>query len=265
LAIAGGVGLNCSLNGKILSSKIFEKIFVQPASGDAGTAIGAVYSAFENNYKTPFKVQERINTYLGSRYSSNYIENYLIKNNVKYKKYKNPSEIIARYLSDGKIVACFQGGAEFGPRALGNRSIMCRPYPAKMKDYLNLKVKFRENFRPFAPAVLEEDVSKYFDLKQSSPHMLIACKAKKTSINKIPAVIHVDNTCRVQTVTKFTNTRFYELLKSFKVQTGCSVLLNTSFNVKGQPIVNTVKEAVETFKKTKIDVLYIDNFVLLKK
>ena len=265
LAISGGVGLNCSLNGKIEKSKIFKKIFVQPASGDSGTAIGAVYSAFEKKYKNKIKIQKRNNSYLGKNYSSREIEVLLKKKKIKYRKPKKIYDEVANYIDAGKIIACFQKGAEFGPRALGNRSILCKPYPKKMKDYLNLRVKFRENFRPFAPAVLEEDCSKYFHINQESPHMLIACKAKKSSENKIPAVIHIDKTCRVQTVSKKNNLNFYNLLLSFKKKTNCSVLLNTSFNVKGQPIVNSFEDAIKTFKKTNIDVLFIDKFIVTKK
>lgn len=264
LAIAGGVGLNCSLNGKIEKSRIFNKIFVQPASGDSGTAIGAVYAAFEKNFQKKIKIKERINSYLGTKSNKLDIKKYLEKNKIKYKEVKNPTIEIAKYLADGKIIGCFQNGAEFGPRALGNRSILCKPFPKEMKDYLNLKVKFRENFRPFAPAVLEEDCSKYFDIGQHSPHMLIACKAKKRYENKIPAVIHVDKTCRVQTVSKKSNLIFYNLLKEFKKLTSCAVLLNTSFNVKGQPIVNSYEDAIKTFKRTKIDVLFIDKYILNK-
>ena len=265
LAIAGGVGLNCSLNGKIQKSKIFDKIFIQPASGDSGTAIGAVYASFENIFKKPYSIKPRLNNYLGSRYSSSSVLKYLKKNKVKFECPKNPYEKIASYLENGKIIANFQGAAEFGPRALGNRSILCKPFPAQMKDYLNLKVKFRENFRPFAPAILEEDCQEYFDIDQSSPHMLIACKANKRVRNKIPAVIHIDQSCRVQTVNEKNNNIFYRLIKNFKKNTGCPVLLNTSFNIKGQPIVNSIEDAVNTFYNTKIDILFIDKYILTKK
>ena len=264
LAIAGGVGLNCSLNGKIEQSKIFKKIYVQPASGDSGTAIGAVYSAFEYKYKNRIKIKKRNNSYLGREYNSGEIKSLLKKKKIRYKTSKKIYDEVANYIADGKIIACFQKGAEFGPRALGNRSILCKPYPREMKDYLNLRVKFRENFRPFAPAVLKEDCSKYFQINQESPHMLIACKVKKNSENKIPAVVHIDKTCRVQTVSKNSNLNFYNLLSSFKKKTNCSVLLNTSFNIKGQPIVNSFEDAINTFKRTKIDVLFIDKFIVTK-
>ena len=262
LAISGGVGLNCSLNGKIEKSKIFKKIFIQPASGDSGTAIGAVYAAFEKKKK--IKIKERFNSYLGSKFTTNEVKKILIKKKISFSSPKNIYDEVARHISNGEIVACFQNGAEFGPRALGNRSILCKPYPAKMKDHLNLRVKFRENFRPFAPAVLKQDQKKYFDITQNSHHMLIACKAKKATMKEIPAVIHVDNSCRVQTVSKNTNLGFYKLLESFKRLTKCSVLLNTSFNVKGQPIVNSLEDAINTFQNTNIDILFIDKFIINK-
>tara|TARA_B100000795_G_scaffold270031_1_gene262032 strand:- start:4716 stop:6428 length:1713 start_codon:yes stop_codon:yes gene_type:complete len=262
LAISGGVGLNCSLNGKIEKSKIFKKIFIQPASGDSGTAIGAVYAAFEKKKK--IKIKERFNSYLGSKFTTNEVKKFLIKKKISFSSPKNIYDEVAHHISNGEIVACFQNGAEFGPRALGNRSILCKPYPAKMKDHLNLRVKFRENFRPFAPAVLKQDQKKYFDITQNSHHMLIACKAKKATMKEIPAVIHVDNSCRVQTVSKNTNLGFYKLLESFKKLTKCSVLLNTSFNVKGQPIVNSLEDAINTFQNTNIDILFIDKFIINK-
>ena len=167
-------------------------------------------------------------------------------------------------MEKGKIVAWFQGGAEFGPRALGNRSIICKPFPESMRDHLNKRVKFREEFRPFAPSVLDKYQKDFFELNQDSPHMLIASKVKKNKKNLIPAVVHIDDTCRVQTVKKNINERFYDLIESFNKLTKIPVLLNTSFNVKGQPIVNTPSEALETFKSTNIDVLAIGDFVLIK-
>ena len=264
LCIAGGVGLNCSLNGKILKSKIFKEIFVQPASGDSGVALGAVYAAMAKQ-KNKLPVKKRYNHYLGSRFSDSNYKSFIKKNNIKFKKVKNIHDETAKIISEGKIVGWFQGAAEFGPRALGNRSILCRPYPLKMKDHLNKRVKFREIFRPFAPAVLKEETKNYFEISQASPHMLIACKVNKKIKNKIPAVVHVDDTCRVQTVDKDTNASFYNLLKSFKKITGIPVLLNTSFNIKGQPIVNNPDQAIKTFKNTNIDVLVIGNYILEKR
>ena len=183
---------------------------------------------------------------------------------LKYKKPSNIFKYVAKLIKEGKIVAWFQGSSEFGPRALGNRSILCKPYPANMKDYLNNRVKFREYFRPFAPAVLEEKYKEYFNLNQTSPHMLIACKVKKNKSNQIPAVVHVDNSCRVQTVSKNTNLKFYNLIKEFYNLTSIPVLLNTSFNIKGQPMVNTPEQAINTFKNTNIDILVIGNYIITK-
>ena len=163
--------------------------------------------------------------------------------------------MVAKELATGKIVGWFQGGSEFGPRALGNRSILAAPFPASMKDHINERVKFREEFRPFAPAVISEKYSENFDLRQESPHMLIACKVRKEKKKEIPAVVHVDDSCRVQTVSISNNREFRNLLDNFYSMTNCPVVLNTSFNVKGQPIVNTPKQAFDCFKSTKIDSL----------
>ena len=264
LCIAGGVGLNCSLNGKIHNSNIFKEIFVQPASGDSGLVIGGLYLGIKNKFAKKLKIEKKYNNYLGSTFTNKEIEKTLIKKKVKFKKIKNICKTTASLLKDGKIVGWFQGGSEFGPRALGNRSIICRPYPAKMKDYLNKKVKFREYFRPFAPAILKEKYKEYFHLNQESPHMLIACKANKKKSNLIPAVVHVDGTCRVQTVSKETNLKFYNLIKEFNKLTSVPVVLNTSFNIKGQPMVNTPSQAIDTFTGTKIDILTIGDYIVFK-
>jgi carbamoyltransferase len=263
LCIAGGVGLNCSLNGKISRSKIFKKIFVQPASGDAGVAYGACLLSYKDISKKKLILD---NFYLGHRENN---DSYL-KNLKKFRlNFKNLGEKIynttAELISKGKIIAWFQDGAEFGPRALGNRSILCKPYPSGMKDYLNKKVKFRENFRPFAPSVLEEDLNLYFDIDQKSEHMLIACLVKKSKKKIIPAVVHIDDTCRVQSVSKKNNLKFWKLINEFKRTTGIPVLLNTSFNVKGYPIVNSSADAIKCFLKYKIDYLVLGNFLVSKK
>tara|TARA_B100001057_G_scaffold241450_1_gene241777 strand:- start:4060 stop:5772 length:1713 start_codon:yes stop_codon:yes gene_type:complete len=264
LCLAGGVALNCSLNGKISKSKIFKEIFIQPASGDDGTAYGAALLAYSKN-KNNYLPKKMHNFYKGSNFSNGQIKNQLLKSKVKFTKPKNLYKEVSKYLKNGKIIGWFQGGAEFGPRALGNRSILCRPYPNSMKDYLNKRVKFREEFRPFAPSVLNEFREEFFHISQDSPHMLMACRAKKNKIKSIPATVHIDGTCRVQTVKKDINLKFYNLIKNFYEESGVPVLLNTSFNIKGQPIVNTPKEAVETFKSTKIDVLAIGDYLLTKK
>jgi len=263
LCLSGGVALNCSLNGKIAKSKIFKEIFVQPASGDDGCSYGASLLAYAKS-KKKFMPKKMHNFFKGSIFTNNQIKKEILKSNVKYECPKNLYKNVSNHLEKGKIVAWFQGGSEFGPRALGNRSILCRPYPNEMKDHLNTRVKFREEFRPFAPSVLNEYRDEFFHINQDSPHMLMACKIKKDKRKIIPAVVHVDGTCRVQTVKKDINKKFYNLINEFYKITGVPVLLNTSFNVKGQPIVNTPLEAIETFKSTNIDVLAIGDFVLSK-
>lgn len=263
LCISGGVGLNCSLNGKIEKSKIFDEIFVQPASGDAGVSLGACYLSNKRNNKS-FQPEKWHNFYLGSSFSDSQIEEYLNEEKVSYKKLNGDYETVAEILSRGDIVGWYQGGSEFGPRALGNRSILASPFPASMKDHINERVKFREEFRPFAPAVMSEKCEEYFDISQESPHMLIACKVREDKINSIPAVVHVDNSARVQTVSSSNNLRFRKILESFYERTGVPVLLNTSFNVKGQPIVNTPEEAFKCFNSTKIDALVIGDCLVIK-
>ena len=264
LCISGGVGLNCSLNGKIVEKKLFKEIFVQPASGDSGVAYGTcLYSHLKNNKKISFKKNH--NFYLGSRSTKKEIIKILKKNNIKFKDHKNNIfKITASLINEGKIIGWFQGPSEFGPRALGNRSIICKPFPEKMRDHLNKNVKFREYFRPFAPAVLEENLFDYFEIKQKSPHMLIACKVKKNKKNLIPAVVHVDDSCRVQSVSKKDNLKFWNLLNHFKNQSGVPILLNTSFNIKGQPIVNNPLDALKCFKKYNIDFLILDTLLVTK-
>ncbi len=263
LCLSGGVALNCSLNGKIEQSAIFDQIFVQPASGDAGTAVGACYLAYSDSVG---KVQPRKhhNFYLGSGFGNDDIEAAIGRHGLSGRRPENIYGDTAEQLADGKIIGWFQGRAEFGPRALGNRSILTRPYPGEMKDYLNERVKFRESFRPFAPAILHSHLEEYFEIKQESPHMLIACQAASLSREKIPATVHVDNSCRVQSVQESNNPRFFRLLLAFLEISGCPVLLNTSFNVKGQPIVNSPDEAIECYLSTNIDCLVIGDFMLAK-
>ena len=264
LCISGGVGLNCSLNGKIEKSKLFKKIFIQPASGDAGVAYGTcLISHVKRNKKYKFKKID--NFYLGSRYSKNKIRNILKELNCSYLDfYGDIFKKTAKLISEGKIIGWFQGPAEFGPRALGNRSILCKPFPKEMRDHLNKNVKFREKFRPFAPAIKEEKLSEYFEINQKSPHMLIACDVKKNLIQDIPAVVHVDNTCRVQSVSIKNNYKFWKLIDEFDKISKIPVLLNTSFNIKGQPIVNTPNDAIKCLKKYNIDYLVIDTFLVKK-
>ena len=265
LCLSGGVALNCSMNGKIAKSKLFENIFVQPASGDAGLAIGAAI-----NCSLDIEPKKRLvfdtNCYLGSRYSNKYIKKKInkFKNKIQIVENKDYIDFASDVLIKKRIIGWFQGAAEFGPRALGNRSILASPSPSKIRDIINKKVKFRESFRPFAPAILEEYSSKYFEINQPSEHMLIAFKVKPKIKRYIPATVHVDNTSRVQTVNINTNEKLYNLLKSMHKKTNVPVLLNTSFNVKGQPIVNSPEDAIMCFLKYKIDYLFIDDFILKK-
>jgi len=263
LCLAGGVALNCSLNGAIESAGIFDEIYVQPASGDQGTVIGACYLSHltRNGALKPIK---DLDTQKGSRFTDKEIIAALKGAGIEAHKPKDIFALTAQKLSEGKIVGWFQGGAEFGPRALGNRSILTRPYPAAMKDHLNARVKFREEFRPFAPAVLPEFQDEYFSIKQASPHMLIACKVRPGKRSEIAATVHVDDSCRVQTVLPKVYPHFYKLLRAFEKQTKCPVLLNTSFNVKGQPIVNSPIEAIKCFQATNIDFLVVGDWCVEK-
>lgn len=258
LCIAGGVGLNSVANKKILDNTPFENIFIQPASGDSGLALGAALWANHQIKKNP--IQWRMDSaYLGRNYSEKEILDALSKSGCKYQKIEHPEEVAAKLLADEKIIGWFQGKSEYGPRALGNRSILCSPIPSGMKDKLNMQVKHRESFRPFAPACLEETASEYFELDCPSPFMLLVAQVKKKNI---PAVTHVDNSARVQTVNADQNPKFYSLIKEFKKLTGVPVVLNTSFNDSGEPIVETPKDAIKTFKSTNLDTLIIRDYLV---
>ena len=290
LCLAGGVALNCVVNGKILKNKIFENIWIQPAAGDAGGALGAAlaYCHNELNKKRIINKDDNMKgSYLGPSYNDNEIKAYLDQVGAKYiyLKEKDIIEKTAQEISNGKAIGWFQGRAEFGPRSLGNRSIIADPRSENMQKTLNLKVKFRESFRPFAPSVLKEKVSEYFDIQHVSPYMLFVANInEKIKIptsqeqNKlfgidrlnvknslIPAVTHVDYSARVQTVDKKINLKFYELIKEFDKITNCPILVNTSFNIRGEPIVNSPKDAFKCFMGTDLDILVINNFILLKE
>jgi carbamoyltransferase len=262
LCIAGGVGLNCSLNGKILQNKIFEEIFVQPGSGDNGLSIGACYLSRKRMLGS-LKPKKFHNFYLGHRDTDEEIEDFLTKNNIPFTKLNDDYTKVCEFLEDSKIVGWSQDGAEFGPRALGNRSILARPAPKDIKDHVNARVKFREPFRPFAPAVLESKAADWFNIDQQSPHMLMAVQARDDKADEIAAVIHVDNSARVQTVNHL-NPKFKKLIEQFEQRTGYPILLNTSFNVKGQPIVNDVEDAYKCFMNTNIDVLVVGDYMIVK-
>ncbi len=289
LCLAGGVALNCVANGKILKEKIFKDIWIQPAAGDAGGSLGAALAYWYHELKKPRKdYRDQMNgAYLGPKFDENVIEKNLKKLNGNYnKKSSNEiSSIVAKELSNSKTVGWFQGRMEFGPRALGGRSILADPRSEKMQKELNLKIKFRESFRPFAPSVLREDINEWFELDYDSPYMLLVSEVKKDKqismsdkdnklfgIEKlnikrsaIPAITHVDYSARIQTVHKETNPKYYNLIKEFKKITNCPVLVNTSFNVRGEPIVCTVEDAFNCFMGTNLDVLVIEDFILYKK
>jgi len=290
LCMAGGVALNCVANGKVLKKNIFKNIWFQPAAGDAGGSLGAAlafwYQELGNKRKLKENQDDMKGSYLGPSFSNSEVENKLKSLGVKYEKQDEENLIIsiANELKNKKTIGWFQGRMEFGPRALGSRSIIADPRSDKMQKNLNLKVKFRESFRPFAPSVLRNDVNDWFDLDCDSPYMLLVADVKKSiqipmsekdsrlfGIEKlnikrssIPAVTHVDYSARVQTVHEDTNPRYFKLLKKFKEITGCPVLVNTSFNVRGEPIVCTVEDAFKCFMGTNLDILVCENFILQK-
>jgi carbamoyltransferase len=269
LCIAGGVGLNAVSNGVIYKENIFENIFVQPASGDDGTSLGAALLSLSRYTKSRI-ITRPFSPYLGIKTNDAEIKKAIniiktSKSKVQIRKLKNPSAEAATQIAKGKIIGWFQGKAEFGPRALGNRSILADPRNPKMKDILNLKVKFREPFRPFAPSVLEEEAHKYFEIKKPIPYMTIVVDTIKSKKSKIPSVVHVDNTVRVQTVSKELNPKYYKLIFKFYQITKVPVVLNTSLNIRGEPIANNPEEAISCFLKTGMDILYIENYEFKKQ
>jgi len=292
LCLAGGVALNCVANGRVLREGPFKSIWIQPAAGDAGGSLGAALASWHEYYGNSRQVDTtRLDSmkgaYLGPNYDHAAIEQTLGKFGAIYQRYDDDELLpqTASMLASENVVGWFSGRMEFGPRALGSRSILGDSRSPKMQSVMNLKIKYRESFRPFAPVVLGEDVNQYFDLETPSPYMLLVANVKeelripmtadqetlfgieKLNIprSKIPAVTHVDYSARVQTVHESTNPRFHRLLTEFKKQTGCSVLVNTSFNVRGEPIVCTVEDAYRCFMRTEMDYLVVENFVLAKK
>ena len=266
LCIAGGVGLNSVANGKILRNTSFNDIYIQPASGDGGTSLGAALYGYYMHKKMPRTSKSTMtHSFLGKVYTEEEIERALVNCDYTYYENKELYNKLGELLAQGKIVSIFQGGSEFGPRALGHRSILADPRVPEMKDILNRRVKFRENFRPFAPAVLFERQEEYFELKQYSPFMLIVAEVKKDKKKEIPSVVHIDGTARVQSVRKEATPFLYNVISAFDRITGVPVILNTSFNIKGQPIVETPQDAVECYKSTDIDCLAIGNWLLIKE
>jgi len=289
LCLAGGVALNCVANGKILTSKIFDNIWIQPAAGDAGGSLGAALALWyidQGNKRSINLNDDMKGSYLGPELNQDEIEKELEAAGANFETL-NYDELIdktANFLSDERAIGWFQGRMEFGPRALGARSILGDPRSEKMQKNLNLKVKYRESFRPFAPSILREDLSEWFEMNVDSPYMLLVANInpnKKIEMNdeqknlfgidklnikrsNIPAVTHVDYSARIQTVTKDNNKCYYDLISKFKEKTGCPVIVNTSFNVRGEPIVNTPTDAFNCFMATELDYLIIGNCILDK-
>jgi carbamoyltransferase len=291
LCLAGGVALNCVANGKLLREKVFENLWIQPAAGDAGGAIGAALGAYHLMLGLPRVLKPGLDgmkgAYLGPRYETEDTEQRLRAVGAVFTTVSDPEviELTSQALADGKAIGWHQGRMEFGPRALGGRSIIADPRSPAVQKQLNLKVKYRESFRPFAPSVLREDVSDWFDIQSDSPYMLLVADVDKSrqipmapeqealfGIDKlnvprstIPAVTHVDYSARIQTVHAETNPRYHALISRFKQLTGCPVLVNTSFNVRGEPIVSTPEDAFHCLMGTEIEFLAVGNCILRKE
>ena len=289
LCLSGGVALNCVANGKLVKENIFDEIWIQPASGDAGSSLGGALIAWHEYLNKPRKVDKSDSmkgTYLGCQFSNDEIIKYLKHINAPFQNLEDKElfEKLAQFLDEGRVIGWFNGAMEFGPRALGGRSIIADPRNKEMQSVMNLKIKYRESFRPFAPSVLEEDVANQFEMNVKSPYMLLVAPIKKELCKKmtkeqqnlfgieklniarssLPAITHVDYSARVQTVSKKTNPRYFNLINAFKQRTGCPTIVNTSFNVRGEPIVCTPQDAYRCFMRTEMDVLVLQNQILLK-
>jgi carbamoyltransferase len=290
LCLAGGVALNCVANGKLLQEKIFENLWIQPAAGDAGGAVGAALTGYHlhaGKPRTPVQRDAMAGSYLGPAFDTGDIKARLDQAGARYHQLGDDAlvDAAAQALASERVVGWFQGRMEFGPRALGGRSILGDPRSAKTQSVMNLKIKYRESFRPFAPSVLREDVSDYFEMNTDSPYMLLVAPvaasrrkplsaedSKKFGIellnvpkSDIPAITHVDYSARVQTVHADTNPRYHQLISNFKQRTGYGVVVNTSFNVRGEPIVCTPEDAFRCFMGTEMDELYVGNFRMVKE
>lgn len=261
LVIAGGVGLNCTTNGRLVSEGIVDELFIQPAVNDAGISIGAALEIANRDFGYSFPRLKHI--YLGPQYSDQEIQTMLNRFKIHYKKVKNIHKLAAKSLSDGKIIGWFQGRMEGGPRALGNRSILANPRIRNMHDIVN-EIKFRENWRPLAPSILEEHVGDYFEKGTSSPFMLQNHKVKKQKTREIPAVVHKDLTARYQSVSRQSNKAYYLLIKEFRKLTGTPIVMNTSLNIGGEPLVCTPEQAIKTFYLSAIDCLAIGDYWITK-
>jgi carbamoyltransferase len=291
LCLAGGVALNCVANGKILREGIFDDIWIQPAAGDAGGALGAAlftwYQVLDNEREGTGTRDRQKGSYLGPAFSTDTIEGWLKRKKIPYHRRNGTASVIdeaAECLATGNVVGWFSGRMEFGPRALGGRSILGDPRDTKMQSVMNLKIKYRESFRPFAPSCMREHVSDYFDLDTESPYMLLVAPIKEErriqmddqqrqlfGIEKLnvprsdlPAITHVDYSARIQTVEADANPRYYHLIEAFKKRTGYGVVVNTSFNVRGEPIVCTMEDAYLCFMRTEMDVLVLEDLILYK-
>jgi carbamoyltransferase len=291
LVMAGGVALNCVSNGKIYENKIFENLWIQPAAGDAGGALGAALTAwyqFLDNERIATGTDSMQGAYLGPHFTDEDIQKLMVRYDLKAKHVNDFNELaasVASLIDTGKVIGWFQGRMEFGPRALGNRSIIGDARNAEMQKKMNLKIKYRESFRPFAPSILEEDIADYCQYNTTSPYMLLVmpvnkdrCKELPSDYNKqdlysrlyfersdVPAITHLDFSARVQTVSKSTNELFWILINEFKKLTGCPLVINTSFNIRGEPIVCTPFDAFRCFMNTEIDYLVMNNFIFDKK
>lgn len=289
LCLAGGVALNCVANGRLLREGPFNDIWIQPAAGDAGAAVGAALAVWHEYLDKPRTVNSTDSmhgAYLGPRYAKAEVQRYLDSAKASYVELTDEALLprVADNLAQGKIIGWFQGRMEFGPRALGGRSILGDPRSRTMQKVMNLKIKYRESFRPFAPSILSDRVSDYFELNRASPYMLLVAEVKhdvripmteeqeklfgidKLNVprSQVPAITHVDYSARIQTVHSATNPRYYDLLKHFEARTGCPLLVNTSFNVRGEPIVCTPEDAYRCFMRTEMDYLVVENFLLAK-
>lgn len=291
ICLAGGVALNCVANGKLLRNKIFDNLFIQPASGDAGCSLGAALAAYYLYFNQPRKAGDKCasmqGAYFGPEYDNREIENTSRKFKGVHKYFGNYDDLatkVADLLDQGKVIGWFQGRMEFGPRALGNRSILGDARNPEMQKKLNLKIKYRESFRPFAPTVLEEDNQKYFKINTPSPYMLLVAEVREEIRNKmpdnyyelplrerlyinrseIPAITHIDFSARIQSVNKETNWRYWTLIRKFKERSNCGLIVNTSFNVRGEPIVCTPQDAYKCFMRTEMDYLVMNNYIFDK-
>lgn len=292
LALAGGVALNCVANGKLLRKRIFDDIWIQPAAGDAGGALGAALASWHIGRgmpRTPAPGPDAMSgAYLGPEYGADEIKRTLKRFKAPFKRFDDFDQLcraVADLLEQGTVVGWFQGRMEYGPRALGNRSILGNPCRAETQKKLNLKIKYREGFRPFAPAVLEEDIAEYFELDRPSPYMLLVAPVREERRNPlpdgydrmkmydrlyclrsdVPAITHIDYSARIQSVNRSTNERFWKLINAYKELTGFGLVVNTSFNVRGEPIICTPEDAYTCFMRTEMDYLVMENFFLDKK